>query len=133
MLRSKSDLPEVIKYRELIHKIGVTGGSVGTSHYASRSGSDVLARRCGNCGDIQAIQHQPNTPGKYLPSTVRRSGTDLSITDRFGQPVKPKEWFLVPLHVIDAAVEKIRDGSITEYIYDPLTASLTQAGKRKSS
>ena len=55
---------------------------------------------------------------------------DLAITDRFGQPVKPKEWFLVPLHVIDAAVEKIKDGSITEYIYDPSTASLKKAVKR---
>ena len=58
---------------------------------------------------------------------------DLSITDRFGQPVKPREWFLVPLHVIDQAVGKIKDGGITEFVYDPTTASLQKAGKRKLS
>ena len=49
---------------------------------------------------------------------------DLTIDDRFGNPVKPKEWFLVPLQVIDEAVERIRDGSITEVVYDPMSARL---------
>ena len=49
---------------------------------------------------------------------------DLIIEDRFGNPVKPREWFLVPLHVIDEAVERIKDGTITELVYDPKTARL---------
>jgi hypothetical protein len=49
---------------------------------------------------------------------------DLTIEDRFGHPVKPREWFLVPLHVIDEAVQRIWDGSISEFIYDPKTARL---------
>ena len=49
---------------------------------------------------------------------------DLTIEDRFGKPVKPREWFVVPLHVIDEAVERIRDGTITELVYDPQTARL---------
>jgi len=51
---------------------------------------------------------------------------DLTIEDRFGNPVKPREWFLVPLHVIDEAVQHIRDRSITDVIYDPKTASLIE-------
>ena len=49
---------------------------------------------------------------------------DLTIEDRFGNPVKPREWFLVPLQVIDEAVERIRDGSITGVTYDPTLARL---------
>jgi len=49
---------------------------------------------------------------------------DLTIEDRFGNPVKPREWFLVPLHVIDEAVQRIRDGSITGVSYDLSTARL---------
>ena len=49
---------------------------------------------------------------------------ELEITDRFGQPVKPREWFLVPLSAIDDAVAKIRDGSITDFDYDPAKATL---------
>ena len=43
---------------------------------------------------------------------------------RSGQPVVPREWFLVPLFIIDEAIEKIRDGTITDFAYDPNTASL---------
>ncbi len=49
---------------------------------------------------------------------------DLTIEDRFGNPVKPREWFLVPLHVIDEAVSRLKDGSITEVVYDPKEARL---------
>ena len=56
-----------------------------------------------------------------LFSTVQ---LDLTIEDRFGKPVKPKEWFVVPLHVIDEAVERIRDGAITGLVYDPKIARL---------
>lgn len=36
--------------------------------------------------------------------------------------VKPREWFLVPLEAIDHAVQRIRDGSITDAVYDLSTA-----------
>ena len=51
---------------------------------------------------------------------------DVEIKDRFGHPVIPREWFLVPLFVIDEAIERIKDGTITGYSYDPTTASLKQ-------
>ena len=49
---------------------------------------------------------------------------DVEIMDRFGRPVTPREWFLVPLFVINDAVEKIKDGTISKYIYDPQQAKL---------
>ena len=38
--------------------------------------------------------------------------------------VEAVEWFLVPLFVIDEAIERIRDGSITGCVYDPTAARL---------
>lgn len=71
-----------------------------------------------------------------LPSYLTRSPTgryqfqdvrlDLTIEDRFGNPVKPREWFLVPLPVIDEAVKRIQDRSITDYVYDPAQAMLVR-------
>ena len=52
---------------------------------------------------------------------------DLTIKDRFGRPVQPREWYLVPLSVVDELVEKIRDGSIVDFKYDPASASLIAA------
>ena len=49
---------------------------------------------------------------------------DIEIKDRFGQPVVPREWFFVPIFVIDDAVTKIKEGTIGDYIYNPKTAKL---------
>jgi len=38
---------------------------------------------------------------------------DIQINDHFAHPVVPREWFLLPLFVIDAVVAKIKDGSFT--------------------
>ena len=63
-----------------------------------------------------------------LENLIRRifasAQLDLEITDRFGKPVKPREWFVVPLSIIDEAVNRIKDGSITSYVYDPKKAKL---------
>ena len=49
---------------------------------------------------------------------------EIEIMDRFGRPVVSREWFLVPLFLIKDAVEKIKDGTISEYHYDPDSAAL---------
>jgi hypothetical protein len=54
---------------------------------------------------------------------------NVEIKDRFGIPVEPREWFLVPITAIDEAVERIRDGTITQYKYDPRSASLTSTNQ----
>jgi hypothetical protein len=51
----------------------------------------------------------------------------IEIKDRFGNPVIPREWFLVPLFMIDEAVERIKDGTITNYQHDAKTAALVRA------
>ncbi len=55
---------------------------------------------------------------------------DVEIPDRFGRAVKPREWFLVPLHVIDEVVGRLRDHSITAFSYDATTASLVKVQPR---
>lgn len=124
VLRSLSTHPFVVEHRELIHKIGVTGGKVETRIASANKDSTYLL------ADVEVIAtyklHNLNRTRMEnlfhrLFSSVQ---IDLTIPDRFGNPVKPKEWFLVPLQVIDEAVERIRNGSITEVTYDPLSARL---------
>lgn len=50
----------------------------------------------------------------------------IEVPDHFGQSTSPSEWFFVPFFVIDEAVEKIRNGTISKYIYDPKGACLKQ-------
>lgn len=124
VLRSLSTHPFVVEHRELIHKIGVTGGKVETRiAYAAHDATYLLA-------DVEVIATYKlaglnRTKLENLFHRIFASAQiDLTIQDRFGHPVRPREWFLVPLHVIDEAVQRIRDGSITDVIYDPKTARL---------
>jgi hypothetical protein len=52
---------------------------------------------------------------------------DLELMDRFGLQVEPREWFLVPLAVIEEAIQKIKEGTIDGFRYDAETARLTRA------
>lgn len=59
-----------------------------------------------------------------IPRIFATARLDIEIKDRFGNPVVRREWFLAPLYAIDTAVEKIKDGTITQYHYDTKTATL---------
>lgn len=124
VLRSLSNHPFVAEHRELVHKIGVTGGRIETRIAgAERDATYLLAEV-----EVVATYKLHNLNRARLENIFHRlfaaAQLDLTIEDRFGQPVKPREWFLVPLHVIDEAVKRIRDGSITDVVFDPKTARL---------
>ena len=51
---------------------------------------------------------------------------DVEIKDRFGRPVVAREWFLVPLAAVNEAVDRLKDGTLTKFVYDPKLASLKQ-------
>lgn len=124
VLRSQSDHPYIVEHRQLMHKIGVTGGKIETRiNNAENEATYLLA-----AVDVVASYKLFGINRTKLENLFHRlfapAQLDLVIHDRFGHPVKPKEWFLVPLQVIDEAVKRIRDGSITDVKYDPKTATL---------
>lgn len=124
VLRSLSSHPYVAEHREVIHKIGVTGGKVETRI----AGADKDATYLLAGVEVVATYKLHNLNRTRLENVFHRlfgaAQIDLTIEDRFGNPVKPREWFLVPLQVINEAVQRIRDGSITDVTYDPKTARL---------
>jgi hypothetical protein len=124
VLRSKSSHPFVADHRELIHKIGVTGGKVETRIAAADKDATYLLADV----EVVATYKLHNLNRTKLENIFHRlfgaAQLDLTIKDRFGNPVKPREWFLVPLQAIDEAVQRIRDGSITGIAYDLSTARL---------
>ncbi len=49
---------------------------------------------------------------------------DISQIDRRGRDYDPSEWFVVPLNVIDQAIELIISGDIVDYVYDARSQKL---------
>ena len=126
VLRSKSDNPAVAANREILHKIGVTGGSVERRIAGAKLDPTFLLADV----ELAASYKLSNVNRTKLEALIHRVfepvRLNIEIKDRFGNPVVPREWFLVPLFVIDEAVARIKDGSIVDYRYDPASASLNR-------
>lgn len=122
VLRSKSDHPAIAEHRNLIHKIGVTGGSIEARIANAAKEATYLFAGV----DVVASYTLFNINRAKLEALIHRvfAAAQVDLTVQLGSPVKPREWFLVPLAVINEAVERIRDGSITNFIYDPNQAAL---------
>ena len=129
VLRSLSEHPFVAENRDLVHKIGVTGGKVETRIAAADKDATYLLAGV----EIVATYKLHNVNRTKLESVFHRlfgaAQLDLTIEDRFGNPIKPREWFLIPLYVIDEAVKRILDGSITDVVYDLKTARLVDSNQ----
>ena len=127
VLRSKSDHPLVTENRELVHKIGVTNMSVEKRIAGAHLQPTFLMANV----EIVASYELYNINRTKLENLIYRifepARLEIEIMDRFGRPVVPREWFLVPLFVIKEAVERIKDGTISGYVYDPQRARLKRA------
>lgn len=124
VLRSKSELPTIAENRNLIHKIGVTGGSVKTRIANAKLDPTYLMADV----EIVATYELYNISRTKLENILHRffesAKLDIQIYDRFGKSVIPREWFLVPLFIVDEVVEKIKDGSLSRYRYDSKNVKL---------
>jgi hypothetical protein len=126
VLRSKSDHPVVAANRDVLHKIGVTGGSVETRIANAKLDSTFLMADV----EVVATYELYNVNRVKLENVIHRVfdpvQLDIEIRDRFGNPVRPHEWYLIPVFVVNEVVERIKDGTITQYLYDPAAARLVK-------
>lgn len=127
VLRSRSDHPTIAANRDLIHKIGITGGSVEARIAGARNDATFLL------ADVDVIAtyklYDVNRPKleALIHRVLEAVRFDAAIPDRFGKPVRPKEWFMVPLPVVDDIVSRIGDGTLAGMIYDSKNAALIRA------
>ncbi|HBJ37813.1 MAG TPA: hypothetical protein DDZ51_24265 [Planctomycetaceae bacterium] len=127
--RSLSDNPFVKENRELLHKIGLTSGDPEKRVSNARKETTYLFAAV----ELVAVYRLANINCKAFESLLHkflaRARIDLALADRFGGKVQPREWFLVPLPVIEEVVERIKDGSISDYVFDVEIASMKRRGK----
>jgi hypothetical protein len=127
--RSLSDNPFVQENRELLHKIGLTTGDPEKRVSNAKKETTYLFAAV----ELVAVYRLANINCKAFESLLHkflaRARIDLALADRFGGKVQPREWFLVPLPVVEEVVERIKDGSISDYVFDMETASMKRRGK----
>ena len=119
ILRSKSEHAFIAENRKVIHKIGMTKGSVKKRvANASKDPTYLLA-------DVKIVETYKvsnidlDKLEKLLHKFFDPARLDLQLKDRFGFDVEPKEWFLVPLPVIEEAIQKLINGTLPKFHYEP--------------
>jgi hypothetical protein len=124
VLRSFSNHPIVKENRNVIHKIGVTGGDVKRRLENAKKDPTFLMADV----EIIATYKLANISRRKFEKIIHRffaaAKLEIEMKDRFGKLVKAQEWFLVPLFIIDEIVEKIKDGTVSHYYYDPASVKL---------
>ena len=127
VLRSLSDQPDIANKREIIHKIGVTGGDVQKRITNAVNDPTFLLAEVEVIAEFKLFDIDRTKVENLLHRFFSPARLDIKIPDRFGKKVRPREWFLVPLPAIKEAIDRLKDKSLHRYRYDPASASLVKA------
>ncbi|SDF87416.1 GIY-YIG nuclease family protein [Sulfitobacter delicatus] len=117
--RSKSERPEIKEVRNILHKIGVTSQDVKRRVADAKNDPTFLLADV----EIVATYELRNLSRMKIEDLLHRffdvaRPSGLTITDRFGKKVFPREWFYVlPDHIAEA-VRLIEAGTLHLYRYD---------------
>ncbi len=124
VLQSLSTQPAVAKERTLLHKIGVTKGSVQQRIANAENEPTYLLAPVKVVAEFEIYNIKARSIEKLLHAYFDKARAEITIPDRFGKPVKSREWFMVPRSAIKEAVDRLIDGSLGDTVYDPLSARL---------
>jgi hypothetical protein len=130
VLRSKSEHLLIKENRNIVHKIGVTGGRIEKRIANAALDPTFLMAEVETVASYELFNINRAKLERLIHRFFESAQLDIEINDRFGNPVAPQEWFLVPLNAIDEAVERIKDGSISRYAYDTNRASVEPMGDK---
>ncbi len=85
----------------------------------------VLCRREG-IATFELVGMRRDRVEHILHTFFKNARADISVPDRFGRNVRPREWFYVRPDTVARAVAAIKDGSIVGLEYDVETQSIRQ-------
>lgn len=117
VLKSRSEKPE-IKSLENLYKIGFSKNPVQERiKNASKEATYLFA-------DVEIIDSRAcfNVNIQKLEGLIHRffaeACLDIDLYDKSGNRYIPREWFVVPLHVVDEVIQLLLNGNIVNYKYD---------------
>jgi hypothetical protein len=118
VVKSLSPLPEIRKLDGNLFKIGFTTGRFEDRINGAQDDPTFLLSPVHPVRTYEAINLNANKIENLLHRFFAEARLDIEIKDRFGKPFRPREWFLLPLPVIEQAVKMLLDGTIIRHGYD---------------
>ena len=117
VLRSLSRDPR-IEQMENLFKIGFSSQSVKVRTKNAAQDPTFLMADVAPVAEFQTFNLNPQKLELLLHKFFAVACLNLDVVDDKGQIHKPREWFVVPLPVIEAAVQLLQNGEIVHYRYD---------------
>lgn len=132
VLRSLSPHPDIRSQKNL-YKIGFSTTSVEERiAHAEQEPTYLMAPV-----QVVATYHIVNLHSQRFEELIHRVLQEarfyVEVTDGKGHIHQPQEWFVVPLHIIDAVIRKIMDESIVRYQYNPHLQCLEEVIREKEA
>lgn len=118
VVKSLSPLPEISRLDGHLFKIGFTTGKFEDRIRSAKDDPTFLLAAVHPVRTYDAINLNANKFENLMHRFFAGARLDIEIQDRFGKPFRPREWFLVPLPVIEMAIKMLLDGSIARHRYD---------------
>jgi hypothetical protein len=119
IVRSKSNHPFIAENRTVIHKIGVTGATDVKKRFANaKKDPTFLLADVEVVGTVKLSNINRVRLEALLHRFFAETRLDLVLKDRFGEKIVPREWFVVPLPIINEVLDKLISGEIVNYRYD---------------
>jgi hypothetical protein len=132
VLSSLSDNPDV-KAEKNLYKIGFTTNNVEQRIANAANEPTYLMAPV----KMEAVYKVVNMNSQKFEDIIHQLlyavRYEVSVYDDDGVEHQPKEWFVVPLPVIDVIIKKIMDGSIVGYTYNPQMECLEKRVVKKES
>jgi len=124
--RSLSPAPGIKSLDGKLYKIGVTTGSVSDRVKGASKDPTFLFAPVRVVREFEVMNFDPVRLEAVLHQFFASARLEIDIPDRFGRPFRPKEWFLVDLHVIDRVIPLVASGEMLGSYYDPATESIVK-------
>lgn len=118
VVRSLSVRPEITKLDGKLLKIGFTSGSLESRIRGAKDDPTFLLAPLHPVRSYETLDMNANKFEALTHRFFAEARLDIEIKDRFGKPFHPREWFFIPLDIIEKAIPLLVDGSILRHRYD---------------
>lgn len=128
VLRSRSEDPQIAGIKDL-HKIGFTRDTVEKRIKTAEKSPTYLMAPVDVVASYRTYNLRVSALENLLHRLFAEVQLDLTQADRKSRDYDPSEWFVVPITVIDQAIDLIMSGDIVGYVYDSKTQKLVERGR----
>ena len=123
ILKSLSTDDKIVTKKNL-YKIGFSTTTVETRIRNAKDDPTYLMSDVKIVSAYEIYNVNPHKLEQLIHKFFGNSCLEIEIYDAYGDVYRPREWFIVPIQVIDEAIELIINGKIINYQYDEFNESI---------